>query len=163
MKGAGFPQYGFFQAFFAAEKGCAIARRSLKVMLEALSGERPEGEYLGPTALMEAWMEVENITNASNAYYEVNNVHLLDEVHLRNLGEVSKHPKLSMILASTTGFNLIQHIPRGYGDDCQFQTGACDFVVLNESDGSIYFYSRVLGTEWCGSLKQDWPCKEEGD
>ena len=159
VKGVGFPEYGFFQAFFAAEKGCAIARRSLKVMLEALSGERPQGEFLGPTALMEAWMEAENITNASRANYILNNVHLLNEVHLHSLSEVSKHPKLSVVLASPIGFNLIQRIPRGYGDDCQFQEGACNFVVLDESDGSVYFYSRVIGTNWCGSLQKDWPCE----
>jgi hypothetical protein len=158
VKGTGFPKYGFFQAFFDAEKGCAIARRSLKVMLKALSGIRPEGEFLGPTALMEALMEVENITNATDAKYNVNNVHLLNEVNLCDPSEVSKHPKLSVALASKIGSNLILRIPRGYGDDCQFQEGACNFVVLDESDGSIYFYSRVLGTEWCGSLIQGWPC-----
>ncbi|KAL3789074.1 hypothetical protein ACHAW5_009813 [Stephanodiscus triporus] len=146
VKGSGFPTFGFFQAFFAAEKDSAIARHSLKVMLEALSGERSQGEWLGPTALMEAWMEVENVTNASSVNFDVNNVHLLTEVHLANPTDVSKYQTVSDSLASINGFSLIQRIPRGYGDDCQYQTGACDYAVLDEADGRIYFYSRVLGT-----------------
>jgi len=158
VKGSGFPTFGFFQAFFAAEKDSAIARHSLKVMLEALSGERSRGKWLGPTALMEAWMEVENVTNASSVNFDVNNVHLLTEVHLTNPTDVSKYQKVSDSLASINGFKLIQRVPRGYGDDCQYRGGACDHAVLDEADGRIYFYSRVLGTTWCGSLKTDWPC-----
>jgi len=76
VKGAGFPEYGFFQAFFAAEKGWAIARRSLRVMLEALSGKRPKGKYLGPTALMEHGWRVKT-SPTHQMRYDINNVHLL--------------------------------------------------------------------------------------
>ena len=46
VKGEKYPREGFFQAFLAAERGSAIVRRSLKMMLEALYEERPRGKYL---------------------------------------------------------------------------------------------------------------------
>jgi len=159
VKGDGFPRDGFFQAFLAAEKGSAIVHRSLKIMLDALWEERPRGKYLGPTALMEAWMEVENVTNVWNVK---NGVYLLNEAKLNEPSSISKYTKLAHVIASKGGLDLIQRVPIGHGDNCQFSSGACNVVVVSESDETLYFYSRVLGTKWCGKrLMDDGECTTE--
>jgi len=164
VKGDNFPAEGFFQAFLAAEKGNDIVRRSLKMMREALWGERPRGKYLGPTALMEAWMEVEHVTNVSNVQNGKNGIHLLAEVDLMNSTSISKHVKLVNVLASNDGTHLYQRVPISGGDErCQFSGGACNVVVISELDETLYFYSRVLGTKWCGKRLMDvGDCTDKG-
>ena len=73
---------------------------------------------------------------------------------------VAKYKNISNVLASKDGVDLLQHIPAGHGaDTCQFSSGACNVVVLDESDEGLYFYSRVLGTKWCGKrIKEDGEC-----
>ena len=155
VKGIGFPQDGFFQGFLAAEKGNGVVHRSLQIMEEALYGDRPKGKYLGPTALMEAWLEVININHPLNVDLSVEQnlkygVHLLTEVSLIS-DSVSKYKKLSNAIAKEGGLRLMQSIPRGHGDSCQFTSGACNAVVIEDSSQeTLYFYSRILGTKYCG-------------
>lgn len=163
VKGEKFPTEGFFQAFLAAEKGNPIIRRSLKMMLEALWQERTRGKYLGPTALMEAWMEAENVTNAWHAKGGRNGVHLLTEASLQESKSISRHGKIANVMASKDGVHLYQHLPRGHGESCQFSSGACNHVVISQPDETLYFYSRVLGTKWCGKrLMDDGECTDQG-
>ena len=128
VKGAGFPKYGLFQA---CGEGLRHSLSESKSYAGSAIGQKTARRVSWPHSIDGAWMEVENITNASSASYVLNNVHLLNEVHLHSPSEVSKHPKLSDALASTIGFNLIHRIPRGYGNDCQFQEGAHNFVALD--------------------------------
>jgi len=164
VKGEKFPAEGFFQAFLAAEKGNAIIRRSLKIMREALWGERRRGKYLGPTALMEAWMEVEHVTNVWNVQNGKNGIHFLAEANLMNLKSTSKHVKLANVIASNDGMHLYQQVPLSGGDEsCQFSSGACNVVVISELDETLYFFSRVLGTKWCGERLMDMgECTDKG-
>ena len=155
VKGEGFPRDGFFQAFAAAEKGNGIVHRSLQIMEEALYGDRPQGKYLGPTALMEAWLEVTNVNHPLNVDLSVEQnlkygVYLLTEVSMIS-DSISKYKSLSNAIAKKGGVGLMQRVPKGHGDDCQFSSGACNAVVIDESSNeTLYFYSRVLGTKWCG-------------
>ena len=159
VKGEGSPDgsdfRGFFQAFLAAEKDNAIVRLSLRMMLETLSGKRPSpsGLYLGPGSLMGAWMEVKNITDLSNTKNDDNDTYLLQEINLTDRRQVSMYKNLADVLGSVTGSDLLQHVPGGHEDDCKLSTGTwnvCNYAVLDEVDGSLYFYSRVLGTSYCG-------------
>ena len=130
-------------------------------MLDALWEERPRGKYLGPTALMEAWMELENVTNVWSVK-NGNGVYLLNEAKLNEPSSISKYVKLANVIASKGGLDLIQRVPIGHGDNCQFSSGACNVVVVSESDETLYFYSRVLGTKWCGKrLMDDGDCTTE--
>lgn len=135
---------GFFQAFLAAERDNPIVRLSLRIMLETLSGKRqPVSDlYLGPGSLVEAWMEVQNVTDLSNARNDDNNsgTYLLREANL----EAQPHPR---------GSDLLQRVPSGHRHDCMLSTGSwhvCSYVVLDDDDERLYFYSRVLGTAFCG-------------
>lgn len=169
VKGEGSPGgsdfRGFFQAFLAAEKDHAIVRLSLRMMLETLSGKRPSpsGLYLGPGSLMEAWMEVQNITDLSNTKNDDYDTYLLKEINLNDQLQVSMYKNLSDVLVSETGSDLLQRVPGDHEDDCKLSTGTwnvCNFAVLDEGDGSLYFYSRVLGTTYCGVCVEKIPKKE---
>ena len=86
VKGDGFPTNGFFQAFLAAERNNSIIRASLDVMLQSLNENGPNGKYLGPMSLLEAWrVQREGMPNATNNAEspEINNgSYLLREVNL---------------------------------------------------------------------------------
>lgn len=105
--------------------------------------------YLGPMALMEAWMQHENITNATTAK-ESNGVHLLTEVNLL-LPQKTRYPKLMTYLSTLESMTIMtQQVPASFGDRCQFSGGACNVIVMDEYDETVYFYSRIFGTKWCG-------------
>ena len=153
---------GFFQAFIASEPHNIIIRRSLSIMLDILMGKRAakNNMYLGPGSLMEAWIEVMNITDISmsNNNNDNNNdsgVYLLQEVNLNNNEQTSKYTNLSNILSSSSSSDsdLLQRVPSSHTQDCVLSTGGwnvCNYVVMDDVDGSMYFYSRVLGTPFCG-------------
>ncbi len=71
----------FFQAFIAAEQGNPILLRSLRIMLEMLRNERVVRlGLLGPSALVDASMELLNITDVSSVINGgKNGMHLLTE------------------------------------------------------------------------------------
>ena len=145
-----FPEEGFFQAFLAAEKGSSIVFRSLEIMLQALYQERPQGKYLGPTALMEAWLEIEQVPHPLSTN-ETNGIYMLTEVNLNDAKAMSQYKNLSKAIAKNET-ELLQRIPFGFGNKCQFSSGACNFAVVDPHDETLYFYSRVLGTRWCGQI-----------
>ena len=150
VKGDGFPKDGFFQAFLAAEKGNPIVRHSLDVMLKLLMKNGPSSKYLGPMSLMEAWVQLENVTNATNAKIDSNGVYLLAEVNLNDQQSTKQYNRLRDVLKTKNAFEVMQRVPSIHGDRCQFSGGACNVIVLDELDETLYFYSRVLGTKWCG-------------
>lgn len=156
---------GFFQAFIAAEPYNIVIRQSLSIMLDILIGKRTtkNNMYLGPGSLMEAYMEVMNITHISDASAAAaaavtnnnnannNGIYLLQEVNLNNNEQTSKYTNLSNILSSST--DLLQRVPSSHTEDCVLSTGGwnvCNYVVMDDVDDSMYFYSRVLGTPFCG-------------
>jgi hypothetical protein len=149
---------GFFQAFIAAEKHNSIIRQSLSIMLDILSGKRQtkNNMYLGPGSLMEAYMEVMNITHISmyNDNDNESGIYLLQEVNLNNNEQTSKYTNLSnILLSSSSDDSLLQRVPSSHTEDCVLSTGGwnvCNYVVMDDVDGSMYFYSRVLGTPFCG-------------
>ena len=146
--GYGFHEDGFFQAFWAAEKGHPIIHRSLSLMLEYL--EKNKGNYLGPLSLLEAWKEFENSTTATT-YKENNGVRLLMEINLMKIRSAVKHERLLNYVSNAEIYkNITQNVPSQFGDRCQFSAGQCNFIVMDENDETIYMYSRVLGTKWCG-------------
>ena len=92
---------------------------------------------------------MENITNATLAQ-DNNGVHLLMEVNHFEHKETQYKP-LMVYMNSTEGYAaMFQRVPSYFGDRCQFSGGACNVVVVDEYDDIVYFYSRILGTRWCG-------------
>jgi hypothetical protein len=148
VKGDGWPENGFFQAFFAAEKGHPIVLKSLQLMLDYMKSNNKH--YLGPMSLMESWAQIENVTNKTTAQSKSKNgVHLLGEANLMELANLLPYSKIMPYLASNFT-TMTQRVPAYFGDRCQFSGGQCNFIVMDEQDETVYFYSRVLGTKWCG-------------
>ena len=141
VKGDGFPSKGFFQAFLAAEKGHPIIHRSLKIMLEYL---KKKNEYLlGPMALMDAWIQIENITNATSDQ-ERNGAHLLMEVNYLEHKETQYKP-LRIYMNSTEGYQaMFQRVPSHFGDRCQFSGGEYLVSVRN----AILCLASEMGQSW---------------
>ncbi|KAL3781889.1 hypothetical protein ACHAWO_010051 [Cyclotella atomus] len=146
VRGDGWPENGFFQAFLAAEKGHPIIHKSLQLMLDYMNSNKKH--YLGPMALMESWVQIANITNATTAQSK-DGVHLLAEANLMELAKLLPYPKIMAYLESNFT-TMLQQVPVQFGDRCQFSAGACNVMVMDELDETVYFYSRVIGTTWCG-------------
>lgn len=119
-----------FQAFVATKPGNHIIARSLTMMLEVLKGERKmRGILLGTFALQEALAEIEfeEKSNVNSKVYLLSEL-LLDE-------QEDAYGKL----------------PRQPNDGSPGYTeGTCNFFVADDVDQSVYFYSRVVGTTFCG-------------
>jgi hypothetical protein len=153
VKGDRFPKYGFFQAFMAAEPGNAIVYRSLKTMTDMLWEGRGRDEYnLGTMGLMEAWLEVDNVTNPTDEHYST--IH--DGKHY---GMRGTYLLTEVKLNATSSPDIYRNVPRqlvpsGHGKKCQFSTASCDYVVMGSTD-TLYFYSRALATRYCGMMIRD--------
>ena len=149
VKGDGWPANGFFQAFLAAEKGHPLIRKSIDCMKDRLWENNRH--YLGPMALMDAWMQVENVTVSSHDKAINTGLHLLEEVNMNNPASTKQHENLTELIQAN---DMLQHVPKRYGERCQFSSGACNVIVVdaNKRDETLYFYSRVVGTTWCGKL-----------
>ena len=143
----------------AAERNNSIIRASLDVMLQSLNENGPNGKYLGPMSLLEAWrVHREGMPNATNNAEspEINNgSYLLREVNLMDPQSTQLYKTLANVLDTTNFLDLMQRVPRHHGDRCQFSAGACNAVVMDEWDETLYFYSRILGTTWCGKKIRD--------
>ena len=149
---------GFFQAFMAASKGNSIVYRSLEIMRDALYGDRERGKYLGPSALSEAYLEASNSTDyKSKPFPSIKGARLLTEAQLppqdqrgrcrRRVGPADGAVSLENRADLCTLPK--QAKPPGFESCVGVQTSACNFVVF-DSEMTVYFYSRVLGTRWCG-------------
>jgi hypothetical protein len=157
VKGDGWPDNGFFQAFLATTKGNPIIRQSLDIMLNLLWDNNRH--YLGPISLMNAWLLRENVTAKNYTKASNIDVHLLAEVNMNQPNAINQYTKLRDLLATKRN-QMMQNVPRlyEYGDECRFSSGACNIIVLDETDESVYFYSRLLGTTWCGKMIQISKC-----
>lgn len=152
----------FFQAFIAAEKGNAIILKSLRVMLEILRNERESRGWLGPTAFIDAWMEVLNVTEVSTRKSNgENGRYLLTECLLTD-SDPPPSSKCKDLLSAVVPNNemsseLLQRSPSDQGGlTCQDPPwDHCNYVVLDDSSNSggqeqLHFYSRIVGTKYCG-------------
>lgn len=137
VKGDGWPHNGFFQAFLASTKGHPIVGNSVMRMVERLW--KNDRRYLGPMSLMDAW---KNLT-------DVNDVYLLAEVNLKESNSIKRHAKLKELF-ETSKYQLTQHVPEVFEGSCQFSSGACNVIVVDDADETVFFYSRLIGTTWCG-------------
>jgi len=127
----------------AAEAGNKIVGRSLQTMIGQLNGTRPKRHLLGPVALEEAWMEAEHV-GIWEAEHGDNNGNKNEDNHFLRESPIDdlQNRKLPN-----------QNPPTGYGDPnsrCLYtRFNYCNFAVMDESDDTIYFYSRIQGTVGC--------------
>lgn len=127
-------------------------------MLEALQGKRPRGSNFGPTALEEAWIEEgkdkyrSTVENNDRTTIDNGGAYFLIEGSEKALKR-DGYTKISNVLRRNRN-SLSQKVPTlGNGTDCKFVNGVCNFFVIDGSDETLYFYSRILGTRWCGRLE----------
>eukprot|EP00578_Thalassiosira_sp_NH16_P027870 CAMPEP_0181085094 /NCGR_PEP_ID=MMETSP1071-20121207/5051_1 /TAXON_ID=35127 /ORGANISM="Thalassiosira sp., Strain NH16" /LENGTH=253 /DNA_ID=CAMNT_0023166883 /DNA_START=500 /DNA_END=1261 /DNA_ORIENTATION=+ len=140
VRGSEWPNKGFFQAFTASKEKSPVIKKSLDFMLAMLEGRRKKRYLMGPAALHDAWL-------ASPLIFKTQSSYLLTETNM-----------MKPTIGPTTDYDVLpkQYIPQGYGDSCLYGPsvyphGACNYVVLDETDNNaIYFYSRLLGTQFCG-------------
>jgi hypothetical protein len=128
----------FFQAFMAAAPRNKIIKKSLAIMLELLRGTRAKrgGGELGTQAMQEAWAEAAMEDSSITAHGKNKAVYLLSE---HRIGE--KQGKSYSKLPTQTNGRV-----RGYTDI------TCNFVVADDDEESVYFFSRILGNGFCGKL-----------
>ena len=120
-------------------------------MLQALQGKRYRGRLFGPMALLQAWEEEERSRNENNGTIHDNDgTYLLTEGNANTLKR--EYSKISKVLRRNK-HALSQREPAISEYDCEFSGGLCNFVVIDGADDeTLYFYSRILGTELCGKL-----------
>ena len=140
----------FSQAFLASEKQNSIVGRSIQIMLHALQGKRPKGRLFGPMALLQAWEEEgRSQVERNGTTYDNDGTYLLVEGNANTLNR--EYSKISKMLRRKK-HALSQKEPAVPAYDCEFSGGLCNFVVIDGADETLYFYSRILGTELCGKL-----------
>jgi len=107
-------------------------------MLELLRGTRAKrgGGDLGTQAMQEAWAEAAMEDSSIAAHGKNKEAYLLSE---HRIGE--KQGKSYSKLPTQTNGRV-----RGYTDI------TCNFVVADDDDESVYFFSRILGNGFCGKL-----------
>ena len=132
----------FFQAFVAAAPKNEIVGRSLDIMLEILTGKRAERgggsmSMIGTQATQDAWAEVAKEKDGTLALGRDEEVYLLSEHRISNQAVYSKLP---FQIQPNKGLSTVTDI-------------TCNFVVADDEEQSVYFYSHVLGAEYCGKKK----------
>ena len=120
-------------------------------MLQALQGKRERGRLFGPMALLQAWEEEGRSLDENNrTIYDNDDTYLLTEGNANTLKR--GYSKISKVLRRNK-HALRQKEPSLPDFDCEFSGGLCNFVVIDGADyETLYFYSRILGTELCGKL-----------
>ena len=149
VKWAWYEQYPqFFQAFIAAAPRNKIVKKSLNIMLDKLellkSSRLKRGggtmNMIGTQAMQDAWAEAvrEHEHDKKNE----------DEVYL--LSEHRFIPSTSPLLPEAEdeerNYSKLPFIDQEIG----YTHIACNYVVADDDEGSVYFYSHILGSEDCG-------------
>ena len=139
----------------AAEKQNPIIASSIKVMLEMLQKKRRRSPLFGPVALLQAWEEEGRSFYNNGTIYDNDGAYLLVEGNANTL--TREYSTISRAMKRKKHL-LTQKVPTAFSanpeDICEFSAGLCDFIVIDDADETLYFYSRILGTELCGKLLQ---------
>ena len=130
----------FFQAFIAAAPRNEIIKKSLAIMLELLKGTRAkrgggEMHMIGTQAMQDAWAELAQGDASVASHGKNKEVYLLSE---HRIGEYQGSSSYGKLPTQTTGGDA------GYNDI------TCNFVVADDEEESVYFFSHILGAEYCG-------------
>ena len=137
----------FFQAFIAAAPRNKIIKKSLTIMLELLNGSRTkrgggEMHMIGTQAMQEAWAEAAEEDSSIESHGKDNEVYLLSEHRLASSN--------SYLLPQAEGvgksYSKLPYIDQEIG----YTHITCNFFVADDDEGSVYFYSHILGAEDCG-------------
>ena len=136
----------FFQAFIAAAPRNEIIKKSLSIMLELLNGTRAKRgggamHMIGTQAMQDAWAELAQDDASVASHGKNEEVYLLSE---HKLGDYEQH-KIGD--GSSSYVKLPTQTDKatiGYTD------ATCNFVVADDEEESVYFFSHILGTEFCG-------------
>jgi hypothetical protein len=125
----------FFQAFIAAAPRNEIIKKSLTIMLELLNGTRAkrgggERHMIGTQAMQDAWAELAQDDASVASHGKNEEVYLLSERRIGTSGKLPTQTDKAMIGYTYT---------------------TCNFVVADEEEESVYFYSHILGTRYCGN------------
>jgi hypothetical protein len=141
VRGTGWPNGGFFQAFTASAPGHPIVKKSLDILLELYEGKRNrKNGWLGPITMQMAYEQYLSETSPDVVSWDLL---LLDEVHIS-----SARGKTSPKFLST--------LPQQYPYPEPFvRSIVCNYVVYDES--TQYFFSRVNGTDYCGHRPDGFP------
>ena len=130
----------FFQAFIAAAPRNEIIKKSLTIMLELLNGTRAkrgggEMQKIGTQAMQDAWAELAQDDASVASHGKNEEVYLLSEHRIGEYHGSSSYVKLP----SQTN-----------GGDAGYTDITCNFVVVDDEEESVYFFSHILGAEFCG-------------
>jgi hypothetical protein len=130
----------FFQAFIAAAPRNEIIKKSLTIMLELLNGTRAkrgggEMHMIGTQAMQDAWAELAQDDASVASHGKNEEVYLLSE---HKHGEYQGSSSYGKLPTQTNGGDA------GYTDI------TCNFVVVDDEEESVYFFSHILGAEFCG-------------
>ena len=86
---------------------------------------------------------------------EADGSYLLIESRVENIMPSKNVGKIPLQVNNWWKSTLKQKLFLGPGNNCKTTGGACNFVVIDESEDhaeTLYFYSRVMGTRWCWGL-----------
>jgi hypothetical protein len=131
----------FFQAFIAAAPGNEIIKKSLTIMLEILRGTRAaRGEVamhmIGTQGMQDAWAEVAHEHSSIGFHGKNKEVYLLSEHRIGEKQGRNYHLP-----------NQLNYLKPGFSDI------TCNFFVSDDVEKSVYFFSHILGTAYCGQPK----------
>jgi hypothetical protein len=141
VKGTGWPENGFFQAFTACAPGHPIVKKSLNALLEVYEGRRKRGkQWIGPETMQIAYEQYLNETSPEEVSRDLL---LLDEVAIKAAKKQRWCP------------DWIVTLPKQPEPHKPFRSGVCNHVVYDNS--TQYFFSRVNGTAWCGARPRGFP------
>jgi hypothetical protein len=101
-------------------------------------------------------VEVLNVTDVENVINGENGVYLLHECYLLHgmYPSLKCDNLLSAVVPKEKGSEFIQRQPDGQGLHCRDRPwNVCNYVVVDDfsiGGRQLYFYSRVVGTSFCG-------------
>jgi len=127
----------FFQAFIAAAPRNKIIKNSLTIMLELLKGVRAKrGPLIGTQAMQDSWAEAAQEDSLIQSQGKNKEVYLLAEHRL-----AEKH-----LLPQGKSYSKLPFITKDIG----YTEGTCNYFVTDDDEESVYFFSHILGAEYCG-------------